>query len=199
MGLVAPWHVGSSRTRAQTRVPCIGRRILNHCATREAQHFVSKGLALNISVEPASWSSVLYLFWRSAHSHTRHGAPRLMSLTGPPAQGSEGPHSPCNNWSQDMVPWTSLGITWELFRNADSQSPPRPPGSETLVVGPHNLCFNRPRGWFYAHPGLRTTELDGFQHHPRSLWLVMVSTVTVGRLLLEKRLGLFATSLPGLF
>ena len=28
-------HVGSSRTRAQTRVPCIGRQILNHCATRE--------------------------------------------------------------------------------------------------------------------------------------------------------------------
>ena len=35
-GLVAPWHVGSSRARARTRVPCIGRRILNHCATREA-------------------------------------------------------------------------------------------------------------------------------------------------------------------
>ena len=34
-GLVAPWHVGSSRTRAQTRVPCIGRRTLNHCTTRE--------------------------------------------------------------------------------------------------------------------------------------------------------------------
>ena len=35
------WHagsavVGSSRTRARTRVPCIGRRILNHCATRGA-------------------------------------------------------------------------------------------------------------------------------------------------------------------
>ena len=25
-----------SRTRDQTRVPCIGRQILNHCATREA-------------------------------------------------------------------------------------------------------------------------------------------------------------------
>ena len=36
MGLVAPQHVGSSRARARTRVPCIGRRILNHCATREA-------------------------------------------------------------------------------------------------------------------------------------------------------------------
>ena len=35
-GLVAPWHVGSSQSRARTRVPCIGRQILNHCATREA-------------------------------------------------------------------------------------------------------------------------------------------------------------------
>ena len=35
MGLVAPWHVRSSRTRAQTCVPCIGRQILNHCTTRE--------------------------------------------------------------------------------------------------------------------------------------------------------------------
>ena len=34
-GLVALQHVGSSWTRARTRVPCIGRRILNHCATRE--------------------------------------------------------------------------------------------------------------------------------------------------------------------
>ena len=37
MGLVASWHVGSSQTRARTRVPCTGRQILNHCATREAQ------------------------------------------------------------------------------------------------------------------------------------------------------------------
>ena len=35
MGLVAPRHVGSSRTGARTRVPRIGRRILNHCTTRE--------------------------------------------------------------------------------------------------------------------------------------------------------------------
>ena len=41
VGLVAPQHVGSSRTRAQNRVPCIGRWILNHCATREVlkHHF----------------------------------------------------------------------------------------------------------------------------------------------------------------
>ena len=34
-GLVAPRHVGSSQTRARTCVSCVGRRILNHCATRE--------------------------------------------------------------------------------------------------------------------------------------------------------------------
>ena len=39
-GLVAPWHVGSSQTRARTRVPCISRQILNHCATREALIYV---------------------------------------------------------------------------------------------------------------------------------------------------------------
>ena len=30
-------HVGSSWIRARTRVPCIGRQILNHCATREVR------------------------------------------------------------------------------------------------------------------------------------------------------------------
>ena len=35
-GPAAPRHVGSSQTRAWTRVPCIGRRTPNHCATREA-------------------------------------------------------------------------------------------------------------------------------------------------------------------
>ena len=39
MGLVALWHVGSSQTRARTHVPCIGRQILNHCATREARYY----------------------------------------------------------------------------------------------------------------------------------------------------------------
>ena len=35
-GLVVPWHVGSSRTRARNHVPYFGRQILKHCATREA-------------------------------------------------------------------------------------------------------------------------------------------------------------------
>ena len=38
-GPAAVRHVGSSQTRARTRVPCIGRQILNHCATREGLFF----------------------------------------------------------------------------------------------------------------------------------------------------------------
>ena len=38
-GLVVPRPVGSSQTRARTRVPCISRQILNHRATREAPVF----------------------------------------------------------------------------------------------------------------------------------------------------------------
>ena len=49
MGLVAPRHVGFSRTRARTRVPCTDRWILNHRATREA---------LN--------NYILYTVWKSA-------------------------------------------------------------------------------------------------------------------------------------
>ena len=41
-GVVAPRHVGFSQTRARTRVPCIVRQILNHCATREAPRWIFK-------------------------------------------------------------------------------------------------------------------------------------------------------------
>ena len=44
LGLAALRHVGSSWTRDRTRVPCIGRQILYHWATRGALniHFLSK-------------------------------------------------------------------------------------------------------------------------------------------------------------
>ena len=58
MGLAAPRHVGSSRSRAQTRVPCIGRQILNHCATREVPYVSVLNLCL-ISLTPTSLSYLL--------------------------------------------------------------------------------------------------------------------------------------------
>ena len=51
---VAPWHVGSSQTRARTHVPCISRQILNHCATREAPvHWF-----LNVKSTLYSWEKI---------------------------------------------------------------------------------------------------------------------------------------------
>ena len=40
-GPAAPRHVGSSQTRARTRVPCISRQTPNHRATREAPRLLS--------------------------------------------------------------------------------------------------------------------------------------------------------------
>ena len=65
-GLVAPRHVGSSWTRARTRVPCIGRRIPNHCVTRE----VPRALLNNLSVPLLSHlqneitAATFWFFWR---------------------------------------------------------------------------------------------------------------------------------------
>ena len=54
-GLVAPWHVGSSQTRTRTRVSCIGRQILNHCATREARSLYFYILAINSNILKVYW------------------------------------------------------------------------------------------------------------------------------------------------
>ena len=43
-GARALQHVGSSPTRDRSRVPCIGRQILNHCATREVPQTGFKNL-----------------------------------------------------------------------------------------------------------------------------------------------------------
>ena len=64
-GLVALWHVWSSQTGDQTHVSCIGRRICNHWAIREAQqcsnlilhHFTRVHVAFH--KEYISWSCQL--------------------------------------------------------------------------------------------------------------------------------------------
>ena len=66
-GLFAPRHVGSSRTRARTHVPCIGRRILNHCATREAQQWLFHLI------------SIIHVVLKSRKGETQH-CPRAVPL-----------------------------------------------------------------------------------------------------------------------
>ena len=58
-GPAAPRHVGSSQTRARTRVPCIGRQILNHCTTREAHNLYF--YRLNNLASQSLFSEALFL------------------------------------------------------------------------------------------------------------------------------------------
>ena len=45
---VVPRHVEFSRSRSRRRVPCLGRQILNHCATREVPLFFFSFIFLNL-------------------------------------------------------------------------------------------------------------------------------------------------------
>ena len=86
-GLVAPRHVGSSRTRAQTRVPCIGGRILNHCATREAPIFLLS--VLKTSPQPLSLDISLLNF---IYTHSSDNKPDIKT-TGPEMKSLQFPFS----------------------------------------------------------------------------------------------------------
>ena len=50
--------MGSSRTRDQTRVPCIGRQFLNHCTTREVREGFLKA---TFGVRAAGWITFFWL------------------------------------------------------------------------------------------------------------------------------------------
>ena len=80
--------MGSSWTRAQTRVPCIGRRVLNHCATREV---------------PGGIFKTLPTFLRGRRLHSRR-AP----LASPPG-GFLGLHFPDSTWQFPSAPGNPRG------------------------------------------------------------------------------------------
>ena len=68
-GLAAPRHVGSPQTRARTRVPCIGRQTLSHCATREAPVLLFNAGISSCPVQPT--------FFTSSSPSTSSGMPLL--------------------------------------------------------------------------------------------------------------------------
>ena len=61
MGLVASWHVGSSRTRARTRVPCIGRRILPNFLFWKISH-LQKGCKYSLASPHVTSTQIHQLF-----------------------------------------------------------------------------------------------------------------------------------------
>ena len=93
---VAPWHVGSSQTRARTRVPCIGRQIPNHCATREAPDpyffliknvlFYNTVLSTIVTMFYIGSSKLMHLITESLYPLTK------FSLFPPPQPAAPGNH-----------------------------------------------------------------------------------------------------------
>ena len=62
MGLFALQNVGSSQSRDRTRVPCIGRRYLIHCATREVVTSVLLDFILFIVWVPSHYLMTVLAF-----------------------------------------------------------------------------------------------------------------------------------------
>ena len=110
-GLATPRHMGSSQTRART---CIGRRTLNHCATREAQENT-----FNLTVQYLeNYSSTSYII-AAFMLTSRHpgleikmlGFPGGAVVESPPANAGNtgscpGPgrsHMPRSGWARE--PW----------------------------------------------------------------------------------------------
>ena len=66
-GSAAPWHVGSSQTRKQTRVPSTGRQIRNHWTTREDLVFLITWLTPGLAVG----GGIFQLRYMGSSSQTR--------------------------------------------------------------------------------------------------------------------------------
>ena len=69
-GLVSPQDVGSSQARDPTHVPCIGRQLLNHCATREFPQLLFLCPALLTKPHPL-WPRIRSDLVRESHAQGR--------------------------------------------------------------------------------------------------------------------------------
>ena len=69
---VAPWHVGSSQTRDRTCAPCIGRRILIHCATKEV---LTDIIIIDTRIQYSLRLTKIFTLHRSSFLHPRVSTP----------------------------------------------------------------------------------------------------------------------------
>ena len=167
-GPVAPRHVGSSQTRARTRVPCIGRQTLSHRATREApfSSFIAEknGAGSGSGVCPVSKLSGPTQVWRGGVSDSRasstpnvHRTPCFLS---PQCRGDPGSPGPAGSEPSPGAPVALADSPAEGgggLRAVCQGSCPLNPG--TCGPGqPHEVHTMQPAG--PSFPGGRVRGLD---------------------------------------
>ena len=140
-GLVAPQHVGSSRTRPRTCVPCIGRWILNHCATGEAPF------------SPISEPTGTLLLWPQARqapsSHPHPGARNRCDKTraGLQCPVPSSVLSGCSVWILVLAFWPHAARA----RGEGTRDPSKVGGAEVCVPAGQGqlagLSLSRVAGW----------------------------------------------------
>ena len=122
-GLVALWHMGSSWTRDETRVPYIGREVLNHRTTREIPHEI---LCKERSQLNLCWKVSHEVFFSELLKRTYY----LSKLTGcfcVPSLGGDwvillflisvpGPCHHTNSFCLILLFWTNPQVVWRGMR-----------------------------------------------------------------------------------
>ena len=122
-GLVTPRHAGSFQTRARTRVSCIGRQILNHCATREAAYKFIFYICNSVSLFLYKFIHLFIYLWLRWVFVAAHGL-SLVAVSGgysslrfvgfslqwlPLLQSTGSRHvgfSSCGSWAQSCGSWS---------------------------------------------------------------------------------------------
>ena len=150
-------HVGSSQTRARAHVPCIGRWILNHCATREA-------LFSFFFFKDVFWLYLFIYFWLCWVFVSVRGLPLaaasgghslswpLLRSTGSRRSGSVVvAHGPSCSAACGILPDQGSNPC-PLHWQADSQPLHHQGSSKVLFTMEFYLCLWGPSGsaqWFY--------------------------------------------------
>ena len=149
MSLVAPRHVGSSRTRDQTSIPCIARQILNHWTTREAPCWKKKKFTFKIQIDYNVSSLGSYMFGLAMLSYAKslQSCPTLCN----PIDGSP-PGSPVPGILQARtLEWVAIAFSnaWKWKVKVKSLSRVRPSATPwtAALQAPPSMGFSRQEYW----------------------------------------------------
>ena len=129
----------SSQTRARTRVPCIGRRTLNHCATREALFIFLPSELLHgaWSNQSFTWQYLLGFLGAQRSQIEKHWSNHTVSFTNQEAEAWSGTAACPSSRREELAEWIQRRLMLGLARFAPQRAVLRAaPTAAALTAGP---------------------------------------------------------------